>query len=119
MDFSSRPSVQIRRGRRLFSKFRSEFGSLDVLESNARPEARCSMKPQWTSRWTKWDTAMDSQAKAFLVAVRGAAPLMSHGGGSSLSASRLADGFGSWQPWVAMGAAKAAMRFWSAILPSH
>ena len=57
----------------------------------------------------KWDTAVDSQAKAFLVAVREAAPLMSKGG--RIVAITFAPGgrFGSWQPWVAMGAAKAAM----------
>ena len=57
----------------------------------------------------KWDTAVDSQAKAFLVGVREAAPLMSDGG--RIVAITYAPGgrFGSWQPWVAMGAAKAAM----------
>src|SRR5438105_2089166 len=57
----------------------------------------------------KWDTAVDSQAKAFLVAVREAAPLLSDGG--RIVAITFAPGgrFGSWQPWVAMGAAKAAM----------
>lgn len=53
--------------------------------------------------------AVDSQAKAFLVAVREAAPLMPDGG--RIVAITFAPGgrFGSWQPWVAMGAAKAAM----------
>jgi len=57
----------------------------------------------------KWDTAMDSQAKAFLVGVREAVPLMRDGG--RIIAISYAPGgrFGSWQPWVAMGAAKAAM----------
>jgi enoyl-[acyl-carrier protein] reductase III len=57
----------------------------------------------------QWDTAMDSQAKAFLVAVREAAPLMPNGG--RIVAITFAPGgrFGSWQPWIAMGAAKAAM----------
>ncbi len=52
---------------------------------------------------------MDSQAKAFLVGVREAVPLMSDGG--RIVAITFAPGgrFGSWQPWVAMGAAKAAM----------
>ena len=57
----------------------------------------------------KWDTAMDSQAKAFLVAAREAAAMMPKGG--RIVAISFAPGgrFGSWQPWVAMGAAKAAM----------
>ncbi len=95
--------------RRLFQQVRSEFGSLDVLVSNARPEASMFYEAPMDITLDKWDTAMDSQAKAFLVAVREAAPLMSHGG--RIIAISFAPGgrFGSWQPWVAMGAAKAAM----------
>ena len=95
--------------RRLFQHVRSEFGSLDVLVSNARPEASMFYEAPMDITLDKWDTAMDSQAKAFLVAVREAAPLMSHGG--RIIAISFAPGgrFGSWQPWVAMGAAKAAM----------
>src|SRR2546430_3762128 len=56
-----------------------------------------------------FDFAMDSQAKAFLVGVREAVPLMRDGG--RIIAMTYAPGgrFGSWQPWVAMGAAKAAL----------
>src|SRR5258708_20509546 len=69
--------------RRLFQQVRSEFGSLDVLVSNARPEASIFYEPPMDITLDKWDTAMDSQAKAFLVAVREAAPLMSNGGGDA------------------------------------
>ena len=95
--------------RRLFQQVRSEFGSLDVFVSNARPEASTFYEAPMDITLDKWDTAMDSQAKAFLVAVREAAPLMSSGG--RIIAISFAPGgrFGSWQPWVAMGAAKAAM----------
>lgn len=56
-----------------------------------------------------FDFAMDSQAKAFLVAVQQAVPMMPDGG--RIIAMTYAPGgrFGSWQPWVAMGAAKAAL----------
>src|SRR5260370_5830856 len=56
-----------------------------------------------------WDTAMDSQAKAFLGGVREAANLMTSGG--RIIGITFAPGgrFGSWQPWVAMGAAKSAL----------
>jgi enoyl-[acyl-carrier protein] reductase III len=57
----------------------------------------------------KWDVAVDSQAKAFLVAVREAAPLMSKGARIAVITFAPGGRFGSWQPWVAMGAAKAAM----------
>ena len=95
--------------RRLFQQVRSEFGSLDVFVSNARPEASTFYEAPMDITLDKWDTAMDSQAKAFLVAVREAAPLMPKGG--RIIAISFAPGgrFGSWQPWVAMGAAKAAM----------
>ena len=71
-----------------------------------------------------FDFAMDSQAKAFLVGVREAVPLMPDGG--RIIAMTYAPGgrFGSWQPWVAMGAAKAALEvlcryFAVALAPRH
>jgi len=107
----SRPGrcVQIRRGPPPLSASSLRVRSLDVLVSNARPEASMFYEAPMDITLDKWDTAMDSQAKAFLVAVREAAPLMSHGG--RIIAISFAPGgrFGSWQPWVAMGAAKAAM----------
>src|SRR4029077_20172179 len=92
-----------------FQHVRSEFGSLDIFVRNARPEAANFYQGPMDITLDKWDSAMDSQAKAFLVSVREAAPLMSNGG--RIIAISFAPGgrFGSWQPWVAMGAAKAAM----------
>jgi NAD(P)-dependent dehydrogenase (short-subunit alcohol dehydrogenase family) len=94
---------------RIFEQARSEFGSLDIFVSNARTEAPTFYEAPMAIALEKWDTAVDSQAKAFLVGVREAAPLMSNGG--RIVAITFAPGgrFGSWQPWVAMGAAKAAM----------
>ena len=94
---------------RIFQQVRSEFGSLDIFVSNARTEAPTFDQAPMEITLDKWDTAVDSQAKAFLVGVREAAPLMSNGG--RIVAITFAPGgrFGSWQPWVAMGAAKAAM----------
>lgn len=95
--------------RRIFQQVRSEFGSLDIFVSNARTEAPTFYEAPMEITLDKWDTAVDSQAKAFLVAVREAVPLMSNGG--RIIAITFAPGgrFGSWQPWVAMGAAKAAL----------
>lgn len=95
--------------RRMFEQVRAEFGSLDVFVSNARPEAPAFYQGPMEITLDKWDAAVDSQAKAFLVCVREAAPLMKAGG--RIVAITFAPGgrFGSWQPWVAMGAAKAAM----------
>jgi enoyl-[acyl-carrier protein] reductase III len=93
----------------LFERVRTEFGKLDIFISNARTEAPTFYQPPFDLTLQAWDTAVDSQAKAFLVAVRAAAPLMGEGG--RIVAITYAPGgrFGSWQPWVAMGAAKAAM----------
>src|SRR5690348_18456663 len=95
--------------RRMFHQVRTEFKSLDIFVANARPEAPTFYQAPMEITLDKWDTAVDSQAKAFLVAVREAAPMMSNGG--RIVAISFAPGgrFESWQPWVAMGAAKAAM----------
>lgn len=95
--------------RRMFDQVRADFGSLDILVSNARPEAAAFYQGPMEITLDQWNAAVDSQAKAFLVCVREAAPLMKAGG--RIVAITFAPGgrFGSWQPWVAMGAAKAAM----------
>jgi NAD(P)-dependent dehydrogenase (short-subunit alcohol dehydrogenase family) len=89
--------------RRIFEQVRSEFGSLDIFVSNARPEAPAFYEGPMGITLNQWDAAMDSQAKAFLVAVREAAPLMSQGDESLRSRLRLADGLGAGNPgsrWV-------------------
>jgi NAD(P)-dependent dehydrogenase (short-subunit alcohol dehydrogenase family) len=75
-------------------------GGTHVIQRQECPDHR-----KFPRDWSRYR----SQAKAFLVAVREAAALMSHGG--RIVAITFAPGgrFGSWQPWVAMGAAKAAM----------
>ena len=82
----------------------TEFGSLDVFVSNARTEASTFYQPPMEITLDKWDTARDSQAKAFLVGVP-------EGEGGRIIAITFAPGgrLGSCQPWVAMGTAKAAM----------
>ena len=94
---------------RIFQQVESEFGKLDIFVHNARTEAATFYQPTMQITLDKWDTAVDSQAKAFLVGVREAAKLMPDGG--RVIAITYAPGgkFGSWQPWVAMGAAKAAL----------
>ena len=94
---------------RLFSRVRDEFGSLDVFVANARTDVGTFYEPAMDISLEKWDTAMDSQAKAFLVGVREAAKLMSAGG--RIIAITYAPGgrYGSWQSWVGMGAAKSAL----------
>lgn len=94
---------------RIFKKVEVEFGSLDIFVNNALPEFPSFYQPLMEITLDKWNTAMDSQAKAFLVGVREAARLMRDGGRIIAITFTPAGRFGSWQPYVAMGAAKAAM----------
>ena len=93
----------------MFRKVKTQFGRLDIFVSNARPEAATFFQPPLDITLKQWDTAFDSQAKAFLVGVREALPLMSNGG--SIIAITYAQGSrtGGLQPWVGIGSAKAAL----------
>jgi NAD(P)-dependent dehydrogenase (short-subunit alcohol dehydrogenase family) len=93
----------------MFRKLKTEFETLDIFVSNARPEAPAFYQPPLDITLKQWDTAFDSQAKAFLVGVREALPLMSDGG--RIFAITYAEGSrtGGLQPWVGMGSAKAAL----------
>ena len=103
-DISQPPQVE-----RLFRRVRDEFGSLDIFVANARTDVGTFYEPTMSISLEQWDTAMNSQAKAFLVGVREAAALMPDGG--RVLAITYAPGgrYGSWQSWVGMGAAKSAM----------
>ena len=95
--------------RHLFRTVEAEFGALDIFVSNARPEAPTFFYPTMEITLEQWDIALDSQAKAFLVAAREAARLMPDGGRMLAITYATGGRTGSLQPWVAMGAAKAAM----------
>lgn len=93
----------------MFRKVETEFGKLDIFVSNARPEVGAFSRSPLDITLEQWDTAFDSQAKAFLVGVREAVPLMATGG--RIFAITYAEGSrtGGLQPWVGMGSAKAAL----------
>ena len=93
----------------MFKKTRAEFGKLDIFVSNARPEVPTFFQPPLDITLEQWDTAFNSQAKAFLVGAREAIPLM--GAGGRIFAVTYAEGSrtGGLQPWVGMGSAKAAL----------
>ena len=93
----------------IFRKVQAEFGKLDIFVSNARPEIPDFFKPPLEVTLEQWDTAFDTQAKAFLVCVRQAVPLMSAGG--RVFAMTYAEGSrtGGLQSWAGMGSAKAAL----------
>ena len=93
----------------MFRKVQAEFGKLDIFVGNARPETPAFFSGPMDITLEQWDSAFDSQAKAFLVAVREAIPLMGQGG--RILALTYAEGSrtGGLQPWVGMGSAKAAL----------
>src|SRR5436190_4365469 len=93
----------------MFGKVKSEFGKLDIFVSNARPEVPTFFQAPLEISLEQWDTAFDSQAKAFLVGAREAIPMMGDGG--RIFALTYGEGSrtGGLQPWVGMGSAKAAM----------
>lgn len=95
--------------KRMFQEVRKQFGKLDIFVSNARPEATEFFQPPMDITLQQWDTAFDSQAKAFLIAVRDAITMMPEGG--RIIAITYAQGSrtGSLLPWVGMGSAKAAL----------
>lgn len=100
---------QMEQVRRMVQRAKSEFRKLDIFVSNARTDLPTFYQGVMDIPIEKWDAAMDSQAKAFLVATRELLPLMPDGG--RIVAITYAPGArtGSWQPWVAMGSAKAAL----------
>jgi len=93
----------------MFHAVRAQFGKLDILVSNARPEAAEFFQPPMGITLQQWDTALDSQAKAFLIAVREASALMPEGGRVVATTYAQGSRTGGLLPWVGMGSAKAAL----------
>ena len=94
---------------RLFEDVQGQFGKLDVFVSNARPEIPAFFQPPLEITLEQWDTAFNSQVKAFLVGVREAARLMRNGGRVLAITYAQGSRTGGLQPWVGMGSAKAAL----------
>lgn len=95
--------------RAMFGKVEAKFGTLDIYVNNARPELPAFYRPPLELTLEQWDTAMNTQAKAFFVGARESTNLMPDGGRIIAVTYSPGGRTGSWQPWVAMGAAKAAM----------
>src|SRR6266404_959901 len=94
---------------RIFERVRAEFGKLDIFVSNARPELPFFFQAPMDMTLAQWDTAFNSQAKAFLIGARVAAGLMPDGGRILAITYGTGSRTGGLQPWVAMGSAKAAL----------
>jgi enoyl-[acyl-carrier protein] reductase III len=93
----------------MLGQVREAFGSLEVFVNCARPELATFYYPPLEITLDQWNTAMDSQAKAFLVGVQEATRLMGPGGRIVAITYAPSGRTGSWQRWIAMGAGKAAM----------
>ena len=93
----------------MFRKVQGEFGKLDIFVSNARPDLPGFYRRPLDITLEQWHMALDSQAQAFLLGAQESAHLMRDGGRILAITYSPGGRTGSWQPWVAMGAAKAAM----------
>ena len=94
---------------RMLHSVGKQFGALDIFVSNARTELPTFYQGPMELTLESWHTAVNSQATAFLVGVHELVTLMKPGG--RIIAITYAPGgrTGSWQPWIAMGSAKAAL----------
>ena len=93
----------------MFQKVHGEFGKLDIFVSNARPDLPGFYRRPLDIALEQWQMAVDSQARAFLVGAQESARVMPDGGRILAITYSPGGRTGSWQPWVAMGAAKAAL----------
>ncbi|HET6648094.1 MAG TPA: SDR family oxidoreductase, partial [Pyrinomonadaceae bacterium] len=65
---------------RMFETVGEHFGKLDIFVSNARTTLPTFYQKPLDLTVDQWDTAMDSQAKAFLIGAQQSARLMNDGG---------------------------------------
>ncbi len=94
---------------RMFDHVKSKFGALDIFVGNARPELPVFYQAPMEITLEQWQAAIHSQATAFLVGVQAAAGFMRDGGRIIAVTYAAGSRTGSLQPWVGMGAAKAAL----------
>ena len=95
--------------RRIVTDAAGALGGLDIFVSNARPELPEFFQPPLEITLEQWDAAIDSQAKAFLVGAGAASEHLGQGGRVLAVSYATGSRTGGLQPWVGMGAAKAAL----------
>ena len=95
--------------RHLFHTVEAEFGQLDIFVSNARPELPHFYASPLEITQDQWDMAFASQSQAFFLGVRAALPLLQNGGRIIALTYGPGSRTGSWQSWIGMGSAKAAL----------
>lgn len=93
----------------MFSQIQNTFGKLDIFVSSARPDLPTFYQSPMAMTLDHWRAALDSQAQAFLLGTQKAADLMPDGGRIIAITYSPSGRTGSWQPWAAMGTAKAAL----------
>jgi NAD(P)-dependent dehydrogenase (short-subunit alcohol dehydrogenase family) len=93
----------------MFRKVQDEFGKLDIFVNNARPDLPGFYHRPLDITLEQWHMALDSQARAFLLGAQESARVMPDGGRILAITYTPGGRTGSWQPWVAMGAATDAM----------
>ena len=74
--------------RRMFTEVQSALGGLDIFVSNARPDLPGFYQRPLEITLEQWHSALDSQARAFLVGAQESARLMPEGGESLPSPTR-------------------------------
>ncbi|MCA1604538.1 MAG: SDR family oxidoreductase [Acidobacteria bacterium] len=95
--------------RRMFNEVQSALGGLDIFVNNARPDLPGFYHRPLEITLEQWHMALDSQAQAFLLGAQESARVMPDRGRIIAVTYTPGGRTGSWQPWVAMGAAKAAL----------
>lgn len=95
--------------KQMFARVKSEFGGLDIFVHNARPSPAAFYQTPLEITEPAWRAAFDTQATAMMLSCQQCVPLMPNGG--RIIGITYAPGgqTGSWQPWIAMGGAKAAL----------
>src|SRR4029077_5617234 len=100
----------------MFRKVHGEFGKLDIFVSNARPDLPGFYRRPLEIALEQWQMALDSQARAFLLGAQESSRVMPDGGRILAITYSPGGRTGSWQPWVAMGAAKAGFELAGSLL---
>ena len=95
--------------RRMFDQVKTGLGGLEIFVTNARPDLPGFYQRPLDITLEQWRMALDSQAQAFLLGAQEAARIMPDGGRIIAITYTPGGRTGSWQPWVAMGSAKAAL----------
>ena len=95
----------------MFDQVKSQFGGLDIFVHNARPNP--GVEPWFTSAMeltpAGLNAAYQSQVYALVAGCQLSAELMRNGGRIIGITHSTGGKTGSWQPWAAMGPAKAAL----------